>query len=535
MPRAAVIGLDGAAWHLIDPLIESGVMPRLAALKERGAWGTLRSTVPTYTPPAWTSAVTGVNPGRHGIFGFQYGNIQDQPVELMHAGKVKAAALWDIARAQGVRIGAYNIPLTYPPRRVDGWMVSGMMTPGFGERQRGFAHPDGLSERIDEWAPGYVIDLSANYETDWRDAELCRRALASIEQRYVVLERLLQEDPVDVVFSVMEAPDRLQHVYYRYLDPSDELYDSPAAKRIRPEIETCFAALDRVVGLLGDWAGDDGGAIVCSDHGFTAWLVTVRVNALLAEWGYLRTKPMARFMQTGLARALVPIAKRVLSRRFARQAKGQTFKGIDWSRTRAFASYVPQQGIHLNLKGRERFGIVEPSEADALLNDLIARFGAQRGPDGEPVTDVVHKRDDVLSGAELERAPDLFPVLRDHTYELDDEIFHRDPFTNVADLPRGVHHPDGIVIVAGPGVQAGKRIEGTVLDVTPTLLYQAGLAVPTGLDGDVLKSAFAGDHLGSNPIRWTDPPAQSGDGEQSPYSAEEEKQIEDSLRGLGYL
>lgn len=535
MPRAAVIGLDGAAWHLMNPLIDAGAMPRLAALRDRGAWGTLRSTVPTYTPPAWTSAVTGVNPGRHGIYGFQFGNVQNQPVELTHAGKVKAPTLWDMTRAQGVRIGAYNVPLTYPPQPVDGWMVSGMMTPGFGERQRGFAHPAEMSQRIEGWAPGYVIDLSANYETDWRDAELCRRALTSIEQRYVVLEQLLHEDPVDIVFSVMEAPDRLQHVYYRYLDPTDELYDAEAAKRIRPEIETCFAALDRVVGLLGDWVGPDGGAIVCSDHGFTAWLVTVRINALLAEWGYLRTKPTARLMQTKPARAMVPVAKRILSRRLARRAKGQTFKAIDWSRTRAFASNIPQQGIHLNLEGREPFGIVDPSESEALRDELIARFEALRGPDGMPVTDAVHRREDVLSGPEMERAPDLFPVLRDHTFELDDEVFHRQPFTNVADLPRGVHHPDGIVSVAGPGVQVGKRIEGTVMDVTPTLLYQAGLAVPTGLDGRVLEAAFSRQHLDANPVTWTQPPAHPGDGGESPYSAEEEEQIEDALRGLGYL
>jgi predicted AlkP superfamily phosphohydrolase/phosphomutase len=248
MPRAAVIGLDGAAWHLIEPLVEAGAMPRLAALRDRGAWGTLRSTVPTYTPPAWTSAVTGVNPGRHGVFGFQFGNVQDQPVQLMHSGMVKSPTLWDMTKAQGVRIGSYNVPLTYPPQPVEGWMVSGMMTPGFGERQRGFAYPRELEARIESLVPGYVLDLSANYEKDWRDAELAKRGLESIEQRYVVLERLLQDEPVDVVFSVMEAPDRLQHVYYRYLDPADELYDSSGAKEVRPELERCFAALDRVVG-----------------------------------------------------------------------------------------------------------------------------------------------------------------------------------------------------------------------------------------------------------------------------------------------
>jgi predicted AlkP superfamily phosphohydrolase/phosphomutase len=349
MRRGAVIGLDGAAWHLLDPLMAGGVMPRLAALKKAGASGTLVSTVPTYTPPAWTSAATGVNPGRHGIYGFVEGHAQSQEPKLVHSGKIRAATIWEIVNSQGGRAGIYNLPLTYPPVALDGWMVSGMMTPGYGERLRGFASPADLEARILEWAPGYVVDVSANYEQDWRDASLCDRALASINQRHTVLEHLLQTDPPDVLFSVMEAPDRLQHVYYRYMDPADELYDSPAGAEIRPRIEECFAALDRIVGTLVDFAGPDGGAVVCSDHGFTAWEVSVHLNALLESWGYLTVKPTARVMQTGAARKAIPVAKRFLPRKLARDAKAKTFAAIDWSKTRAFASPIPQQGIFINL------------------------------------------------------------------------------------------------------------------------------------------------------------------------------------------
>ncbi len=146
MATGVVIGLDGAAWHLLEPIFQQGAMPRLQALRERGAWGTLRSTVPTYTPPAWTSAATGVNPGRHGIYGFIEGHAQDAQ-ELVHSGKIKAPTIWEIANAQGARAGIYNLPLTYPPRKLDGWMVSGMMTPGYGEQQRGFVFPPTASSR----------------------------------------------------------------------------------------------------------------------------------------------------------------------------------------------------------------------------------------------------------------------------------------------------------------------------------------------------------------------------------------------------
>lgn len=534
MGKAVVIGLDGVAWHLLEPLFEEGVMPRLKALRDRGAWGTLTSTVPTYTPPAWTSAATGVNPGRHGIYGFIEGHAQSSQ-ELVHSGKIKAPTIWEIANAQGARAGIYNLPLTYPPRKLEGWMVSGMMTPGYGEQQRGFVYPPEREAKILEWAPGYVVDVSANYEQDWRDPALCDRALASIHQRYKVLAGLLELDPPEVVFSVMEAPDRLQHVYYRYMDPADELYDTPEGARLRPAIARCFEAIDRVVGLLEDHAGRDGGIVVCSDHGFTAWEVSVHLNALLARWGYLKLKPSAKAMQTEIARKVVPLAKRFLPRKVAREAKGRTFAAVDWSKTRAFASPIPQQGVFVNLKGREQHGIVELDELGALKDELVLRFTDLRAPDGALATDRVYRSEDVFHGSALKGAPDVLPVLRDHRFELDDELFHTNPFTDVSHLPRGVHHPDGVVIVTGPGVRAGKTISGTVMDVTPTVLYQAGLRVPDGLDGNVLTDAFEPGHLKDHPIETTAPLSSDKEEEASPYSAEEEAIIEESLRGLGYL
>ncbi|HWL65544.1 MAG TPA: alkaline phosphatase family protein, partial [Actinomycetota bacterium] len=378
MNRAVMIGLDGAAWHLLDPLIEAGHMPRLGSLRESGAAGILKSTVPTYTPPAWTSAATGVNPGRHGVYGFIEGHAQHEQTELMHSGKIKSPTIWEVANAQGARVGVYNVPLTYPPRPLDGWMVSGMLTPGFGEQQRGFATWDrgggeDLESKILGWTPDYVLDLHANYEQDWRDDALAQRGLESVRQRKKVLEGLLETDPPDIVFSVLETPDRLQHVYYRYLDPNDPEYDSPAARTIKPVLHACFAGMDEIVGLLHDYS-DGGGVVVCSDHGFTAWEVSVHTNALLQQWGYLQLKTSARVMQTGLARSAVPVAKRFLPRKLAREAKGRTFGAIDWSQTRAFASPIPQQGIFVNLKGREPNGIVEHADLASLKEELAARF-----------------------------------------------------------------------------------------------------------------------------------------------------------------
>jgi len=536
--RSVVIGLDGVSWRILDPLIENGHMPRLASMREKGAWGLLESTVPTYTPPAWTSAITGVNPGRHGIYGFIEGHAQNERRELVHSGRIEAPTIWEMARAQGVRSGIYNVPLTYPPRELDGWMISGMMTPGWGERQRGFASWDkgssDLEARILKWAPDYSVDMSADWERDWRDAALAQRALDVLQQRHTVLERLIELDPVDLLFTVIETPDRLQHVYYRYLDPADPLYGSKAGEELRPQVVRCYEAMDRIVGLLDDFA-TDGGAIVCSDHGFTAWESSAHTNTLLQQWGYLKLKAGARLMQTSAARKAVPLAKRVLPAKVAREAKNRTFAAVDWEKTRAFASPIPQQGVFVNLKGRERFGAVEPADLPSLKAEIKRKFEELRGPDGLPVTDRVHLSEEVFKGEALDGAPDLLPVMRDHRFELDDELFHKEPFTDYGHLPRGVHHPDGVVVVRGPGVGRTSELRGSVMDVTPTMLYLGDLAIPEGLDGSLLKEAFDRDALASRPPRSTAPPTSGPRDETSPYSEDEEKQIEESLRGLGYL
>ena len=533
--RAVVIGLDGAAWHLLDPLLTKGVMPRLADLRERGAHGSLVSTVPPVTPPAWTSAATGVNPGRHGIYGFYVGHAQSSRQELTHSGHVRAATVWEMANAQGARMGVFNVPLTYPPQQLDGWMISGMMTPGLGQHLAGFTFPGDLEPRIASWVPDYVIEMSANWEQDWRDAGLCERALASLRQRRAVLQRVLDEDPPDVVFSVLEAPDRLQHVYYRYMDPRDELYDTQAAAALRPSIEHCFAALDEIVGLLADHAGDDGRVLVCSDHGFTAWEASVHTNALLAQWGLLKLRRGARLLQSGPARALVPSAKRFLPTRLRRGAKRRTLSAIDWSRTRAFASPDYLQGVFVSLRGRDPLGTVDEADFEPLRSRIAALFEALRGPDGEQIVDRVWRSEEVFGRDAAAGAPDLLPVLKDHRFELDDDVFHRHAFTDLRHLPRGVHHPDGIVVLAGPGITPGPLPPASIMDVAPTALYMAGLRVPEGLDGSVMLAGFDPSHVDTHPIATMAPIGLGQREAASPYSQDEEAAIEESLRGLGYL
>src|SRR5918997_3578564 len=107
MKRVLLLGLDGMTYNVLEPAFAAGHMPVFKALMDRSASGVLTSTVPPYTPPGWTSIFTGVNPGKHGIFGFTLGNVQRKG-GLVRLDRVQAPALWNVANAQGMRMGLFN-------------------------------------------------------------------------------------------------------------------------------------------------------------------------------------------------------------------------------------------------------------------------------------------------------------------------------------------------------------------------------------------------------------------------------------------
>src|SRR4029077_14033209 len=124
-----VVGLDGATLDLIRPWVADGTLPHLSRLCDRGAGGRLRSTIPPATFPAWTSLVTGVNPGRHGILDFTERIPGTYRLRFVNGSYRRAPALWTRLTHAGRRVAVMTVPATYPPERVAGIMVSGFESP----------------------------------------------------------------------------------------------------------------------------------------------------------------------------------------------------------------------------------------------------------------------------------------------------------------------------------------------------------------------------------------------------------------------
>ncbi len=533
-----MLGLDGATYSVLDPAFEAGHMPVLKGLLERGASGVLTSTIPPYTPPGWTSIFTGNNPGKHGVFGFTLGNNQ-RPGGLIRLDMIKSPALWNAANAQGASVGLFNVPMTYPPPPVDGFAISGMLTPeAVGDKPQHFSHPGGLDEQLIDLLGGYEIDIEVNYEQDWRSTAIIDRLSSNLATKRRALEIVLaQYGDVALLFPVLEAPDRLMHVHYKYIDPSCPHYGYPEAAAIRERVWSFFDEMDAVVGDLVEWAGSNGYVVTMSDHGFGPKDKSVNVNLALREWGLLSLGGIRAVTKSAGVRRLAAKVKRYVPRSAWRKVTGPVEAGIDWSSTRAFSSPNPQQGIYVNLQGREPHGIVPAAQYEAVRREICDRLRELVDPDdGNPVLDQVFMREEVMDGPETQHAPDLFPVCREYSYELHDGLHAPHILTDVRSFPRGFHHMDGIFGITGPGIESRSGLRARLYDIAPTALYLADLKIPR-MDGRVLTDFLPETMVAEHPPRIEEmdlPNAGQGIAE-TPYSAEEEAQIEDSLRNLGYL
>lgn len=143
-----LIGLDGATWDLILPWVAEGRLPNLGALLREGSWGTLLSTVPPATFPAWSSFLTGLNPGRHGIFDFTRRKFGTYEVEFVNSTYRRGRSLFRIASEAGKRVGVIGVPATYPPEKVNGFLISGFDAPVATGIDPSFVYPRELFSEI---------------------------------------------------------------------------------------------------------------------------------------------------------------------------------------------------------------------------------------------------------------------------------------------------------------------------------------------------------------------------------------------------
>lgn len=546
--KLLVIGLDGATFDQLTPWIEAGYMPTLGRLIRDGAWARLRSTIPPITAPAWSSFATGLNPGRHGIFGFL------RPIEgktreraLNNSRDIRGLRFWTVLNYVGSRVGVVDLPMFFPPEEIAGFMVSDVITSGW---KRALTYPEGLKVELELTLPNVARMLKRPLlDGVIATGAYLDKIIRSLECKEVLDLHLMETQDWDVFVTIYPHTDVFQHYFWHVIDTAHPWYDPKVASKLMPQIEQLVRRLDvmisRLVGSL-----DEGIVILMSDHGFGPVKRVVYVNTLLRLLGYLRVKSEGRRASSLTAgvikkwgtkldifrlRRLIRKGLRLQMREILRKA---LLPDIDWAKTQAYFEMNNDQGVWINRRTKLNPDGLEMAEGayEELRDQLIADLRQAKDPETEELLfEAVYRREEVFIGPFLECAPDIVfqPAYGYVTSsDLSTEIVRNQP----RGLVSGYHRPKGILIVWGPNIRSGELVEARIEDVAPTLLYLAGAPVPEGLDGHVLDVVMPA-YRASHPVTYFDASTlmQEIRTDREIYSDQDKEVIIERLRSLGYM
>ncbi|MCP4167134.1 MAG: hypothetical protein GY759_14775 [Chloroflexi bacterium] len=549
-PRVWVIGLDGVPWTLLQPWIDQGYLPTLAKLQAGGAWGELRSTIQFLTAVAWSSFLTGLNPGKHGVFDFSRRIPGTYDQELTNAARRAGRSIWRILSDAGRKVGVVNVPMTFPPEPVNGFLISGLDTPGL---DSAYTYPPTLKADVNDV---HFIAVSTVGKPHGRYLE---ETLQGVDKRFELLHRTIEREALDFYMWVEMETDAIQHCSWHLMsDPDQPNHDA---------ILQVYRRIDAHLGVLVEALPEDVTLIVMSDHGAGPIEKTVYLDRWLAQHGWLNLKygsdltlvDRTRHVAKGgvkqtlyLAQRFLPVGVKGFLKRFTgAHAAVETFidkADLDWSQTIAYNT-GNLGNINLNIKGRDPQGVIDADDVDQVIADITAALYELRDPDsGEHMVVDVMRREDLYTGDLIERAPDLLIRWKDDKYLATKDydnlpngpIFgHKQKFGRhgaaYALDQTGTHIIEGICILYGRGVRDDTRLnDANLIDLAPTILHLLDVPIPRAMDGRVLAEAFVSE-IATRPVRYEEDDRDISSGPDSDLSAEDEEEIRARLQGLGYV
>lgn len=543
--KVFVLGLDGATMDMIEPMVKAGKLPNFARLMKKGVYGPLTSVLPPISAPAWASFMTGKNQGKHGIYSF----VDMKPNVLFTSGTslvthnhIRTKRLWDLLTEQGKKLIVLNVPITYPPSKIDGVMI-----PGF----------DAPSNAPDFYYPPEVKDelqnaLGSPYPTDEvrpkdsvRDPyQWVHEYFENEERRKDVVLYLMKSRPWDFFMVVFCLTDKVAHLFW----DQEEI------------MKTTYHKADKLVGDIIQALDDDTCLMLLSDHGTGNMKSFFMTNKWLYDHGYFHINPVTllNFAQVYKLSFVYATVERVARKfRMTKLLKGAPSRLrrkkipvpllrskvqhlIDWSKTRAYGANF---GIYINLKGREPFGIVEPGEEYRKLRDeIIEKIHDIRDPEThEKVVDYTIVKEEIYKGPFADKGPDIIFPLNEMQYAQMNQfglhhLKYEKPFYPWTDL-QGSHRLNGIFFATGPGIKENIPCQDAhLIDLAPTILYLLESSIPRDMDGKVLISCIDEDFLSNRQPSYSDvDETLVFEPTQRDMTKEESDEVRQRLAALGYL
>ncbi len=457
--RLLIFGLDSATPELVFNRW-AGDLKNLKHLMEGGIYGELESTIPPITVPAWTSMMTGKSPGTLGFYGFRNrANHSYEGTVFANSQCVRDDTVWDILSRERKRSVVIGVPQTYPPKPLNGCLITSFMTP---DTTCQYTYPPELKGEVEALVGEYMLDVD-NFRTDEKDL-LLQKIYEMTERRFKVAKHLMTAKPWDFFIVVEIGLDRIHHGFWKFFDEGHRKY--LAGSQYEGVIKDYYLYLDQQVGEMLSLIGKDTAVMVVSDHGAKRMDGGICINEWLMEKGYL--------MLEEIPREMVPLSTGM----------------IDWDRTMAWGEGGYHCRLFLNVKGREPRGTIERSKYDEVRERLKQELEGLTDDKGNHIGTRVFKPEEIypiVKGI----APDLIVYFGDLRWRSVGSVgigsIHT--FENDIGPDEANHSQYGIFIMKAPEIETHGKVSGLhVMDVAPTVLDLLGLRVPDDMEGKVIEA-----------------------------------------------
>ncbi len=459
--RLLIIGLDCATPELIFDRY-ADAMPHLTALRASSTWGPLRSTIPPITTPAWMCMFSGRDPGQLGIYGFR--NRSDHSytgLRIASSKSVTAPLLWDIAGKAGLSSIVFAVPLTYPPRPINGSMISCFLTPGPDSE---YTSPPALKSEIIATAGRYIADVEG-FRSDNKH-KLLADIHAMTDNHFTIARHLIATRDWNVFVMVEMGPDRIHHGFWKYCDPSHPRF--VPGNEFENAMRDYYSALDAHAAALIALAGPDTAVMIVSDHGARPMIGGFCINEWLIQKGYLtlRQRPQS---PTRIEKC-----------------------DIDWTRTKVWGDGGYYGRIFINLEGREPQGIVPAAHYESFRAALAAEIESIPDESGASLGNRAFRPQEIYGDCR-NIPPDLIVYFGDLAWRSVGSVGHPSCYTHENDTgPDDANHAQhGIFTIHTPGTPGLGHISGAdILDCLPTMSALLGIPIPAGLEGRNLLDSY---------------------------------------------
>ncbi len=500
--KALVIGLDAASPHLIEKWIDK--LPNLKRLTQRGVHGVLESIVPPSSVPAWQCFATGKNPAKIGNLGFIY---IGRDLQIKHGRTIpEMGCIWDICSKAGFRVGVFNVPGTYPPYPVNGFMVSGFpIQPG-----KAWTYPPDLMKKLDSAVRGYEADVPLAKPSEMKGGE--RAYLSEVERLHsksVESARLLLEwFRPDLFVMTLQGLDMVQHDFWHFMEDPASQYANV--------VQDWYVKMDEAIGKLAQSANEDTYVLIMSDHGSVPVAGSLYINEFLRSQGFLECNGGVdeRAREKGSSRKVREFAIRHVPPRIVRTIYNHSpsfisskltvsaemervlrdlVRSINWKRTLAFSTGGHGAAIYVNSQPERPAELSATGARSEVVRKICDLLNELTDPvSGEKVQPVFHLGEKVFRGPYQSEAPDLCVELFEDNkkIQVNPRLGSRKIWSSSSHFA-ATHVRDGFWALAGPQVKQGITQDAGILDLVPTMLSRLGLEVEDDFDGHILDSVFS--------------------------------------------